>query len=161
MNILVTPGFEIVTKHQLHHDLESVYWVLIWCILRHVTHDHPLKERACPHIFDVESEGHCRAVKVAWFVGPEAVDLAIENNEPLTNLLKRLKVLFRLHIHSDKTVNFVNAIKLYNAFADALQESGWPQDDKSKDYVEGEQLPSQPPMKTTGSSKRRHNQISH
>ncbi|KAJ6511928.1 hypothetical protein C8R47DRAFT_673312 [Mycena vitilis] len=38
--------------HAPHHDLESIYWVLVWMILRHTEHTNPEKRNACSRLFD-------------------------------------------------------------------------------------------------------------
>ncbi|KAF7299379.1 Protein kinase domain-containing protein [Mycena indigotica] len=39
-------------RHQSHHDLESLYWVLIWMSLRHTVHIDPKDELACDRYFN-------------------------------------------------------------------------------------------------------------
>ncbi|KAJ7202602.1 hypothetical protein GGX14DRAFT_370371 [Mycena pura] len=40
------------TLHAAEHDLESVYWLLIWMILRHTHHGHKAGDMACSKLFD-------------------------------------------------------------------------------------------------------------
>ncbi|KAJ7062916.1 hypothetical protein C8F01DRAFT_1251715 [Mycena amicta] len=37
--------------HGPHHDLESIFWVLLWGIVRYTDHDHPDGDGACDAIF--------------------------------------------------------------------------------------------------------------
>ncbi|KAF7296544.1 Protein kinase domain-containing protein [Mycena chlorophos] len=56
-------------SHGLHHDLESVYWVLLWVILRQMKHKHPKnKPCACRHAFDRvgTSESKKRVLLANW-----------------------------------------------------------------------------------------------
>ncbi|KAJ7037782.1 hypothetical protein C8F04DRAFT_1091509 [Mycena alexandri] len=39
-------------SHQPCHDLESIYWLLVWMILRHTKHTHPAGALACSQLFD-------------------------------------------------------------------------------------------------------------
>lgn len=39
-------------SHQPHHDLESIYWLLVWMILRHTKHTHSDGQLACSNLFD-------------------------------------------------------------------------------------------------------------
>ncbi|KAJ7695795.1 hypothetical protein B0H17DRAFT_1329561 [Mycena rosella] len=48
--------------HGPHHDLESVYWLLVWMVLRHTKHSHNDGSSACGNLFDSTRN----ALKVAW-----------------------------------------------------------------------------------------------
>ncbi|KAF7316495.1 Pkinase-fungal domain-containing protein [Mycena indigotica] len=39
------------TIHSVKHDLESFFWVLLWCVLRHTLHNHPSRALACDAVF--------------------------------------------------------------------------------------------------------------
>jgi hypothetical protein len=45
------------TRHELHHDLESFYWLLTWMILRYTAHNHKNGALACHKLFDVDDLG--------------------------------------------------------------------------------------------------------
>ena len=82
-----------VLMHKIHkrqHDLESIYWHLIWILLRHV--DHNQGPSACNKLFDIEDRELAAAQKEYWL---RHSDLRIIRNEPLTQLLKSLRILFR------------------------------------------------------------------
>ncbi|KAK6997450.1 Pkinase-fungal domain-containing protein [Favolaschia claudopus] len=55
-------------KHDLHHDLESVFWLLIWIILRHTDHGHPSGALACVDLFAGSAKD-----KVDWVFFPPAM----------------------------------------------------------------------------------------
>jgi hypothetical protein len=86
-----------VLMHKMHdhkHDLESFYWLLVWTFLRHADHDQG--PSACSRLFDVEDRELAGAKKEHWL---RHSDLQTMGNEPLTQLLEQLRVLFRMHFH--------------------------------------------------------------
>ncbi|KAJ7497689.1 hypothetical protein FB451DRAFT_955550, partial [Mycena latifolia] len=38
-------------RHEVKHDLESFYYLLIWLVLRHTDHQHPDAEYVLPGVF--------------------------------------------------------------------------------------------------------------
>ncbi|KAJ7199511.1 hypothetical protein B0H12DRAFT_1226117 [Mycena haematopus] len=50
------------TMHAAHHDLESVYWLLIWMILRHTDRQHLHGNLMCSRLFDHPTGG----AKLGW-----------------------------------------------------------------------------------------------
>ena len=117
-----------VLKHKMHerkHDLESIYWLLIWIILRHVDHDQP--KWACRDLFDVDDRKLAAAAKVDWL---GSSDLRVKNNEPLTGLLKSLRILFKKQLADIDTASVeVTYDTLLAAIDNALSLPGWPEDD--------------------------------
>ncbi|KAK7053824.1 Pkinase-fungal domain-containing protein [Favolaschia claudopus] len=68
------------------HDLESVYWLLVWMILRHTQHGHPDGALACNKLF---AKGV--VAKVSWLQEPQFLSrLATEPLFKLEDLLRRL-----------------------------------------------------------------------
>ncbi|KAH9983182.1 hypothetical protein BJV77DRAFT_1073029 [Russula vinacea] len=119
-----------VLMHEMHerkHDLESIYWLLIWIILRHVEHDQG--PSACKELFDVEDRKLAAGAKTMWL---GRSDLRISNNEPLTELLESLRILFRKQL-ADKDTSSVEVTydTLLATIDDALSLPGWPEDDSS------------------------------
>ncbi|KAJ7164695.1 hypothetical protein C8R43DRAFT_988047 [Mycena crocata] len=51
--------------HTAAHDLESIYWLLIWIILRHTNHTHVGGRYTCHRLFDHDPET-AAALKAAW-----------------------------------------------------------------------------------------------
>ena len=117
-----------VLMHKMHerkHDLESIYWLLIWIILRHVEHDQG--EEACKELFDVEDRKLAAAAKRTWL---GTSDVRINDNEPLTGLLKSLRTLFKKQLGDIDTASVeVTYDDLLTAIDDALSLPGWPEDD--------------------------------
>ena len=117
-----------VLMHKMHerkHDLESIYWLLIWIVLRHVKHDQ--REEACGKLFDVDDTGLAAAAKAVWLW---TSDLRINDNEPLTGLLELLRRLFRKQLGDKDTASVeVTYDDFLAAINNALSLPGWPEDD--------------------------------
>ena len=117
-----------VLKHKMHerkHDLESIYWLLIWIILRHVDHDQP--KWACRDLFDVDDRKLAAAAKVDWL---GSSDLRANSNEPLTGLLESLRILFKKQLGDKDTPRVEVAYDtLLATIDDALSLPGWPEND--------------------------------
>jgi|SRR5882762_3175712 len=81
-----------VLVHKMHyrkHDLESFYWLLVWTLLCHA--DHNQGPSACSKLFNVEDIELAAAQKRTWL---ETSNLCINCNEPLIQLLERLRAIF-------------------------------------------------------------------
>ena len=118
-----------VLMHEMHerkHDLESMYWLLIWIILRHVKHNHHQGEEACGKLFDIDDRELAGAAKIVWL---GRSDLRINDNEPLTELLESLRRLFRKQL-ADKDTPSVEVTygDFLTAIDDASSLPGWPDD---------------------------------
>ena len=91
-------AYEIATftlrtvTHRPHHDIESFYWVLLWMVLRHS--DHGQGEAFYTRAFNPDPLGP--HLKLPWLVimqGKRGFPLIINGDEPLTELMQRLKEL--------------------------------------------------------------------
>ncbi|KAH9984030.1 hypothetical protein BJV77DRAFT_1039543, partial [Russula vinacea] len=95
-----------VLMHKMHerkHDLESIYWLLIWIILR---------EEACGKLFDL--------LRRRTWLGTS--DLRVNDNEPLTGLLKSLRTLFKKQLADIDTASIeVTYDDFLTAIDDALR----------------------------------------
>jgi hypothetical protein len=59
------------TRHELHHDLESFYWLLTWIILRYTAHNHSDGQLACHRLFDVDKPA---VLKRDWLMHTPPLD---------------------------------------------------------------------------------------
>jgi hypothetical protein len=59
------------TRHEVHHDLESFYWLLTWITLRYTAHNHDDGALACHKLFDVDNPA---ALKRNWLIGDSPLD---------------------------------------------------------------------------------------
>ena len=124
--ILTVPGI----IHGVHHDLESFYWVLLWVVVRHTDHGHPVGAELCNKIFKYGSDEDSAGAKIVWLMNP--LGFTIKDNEPLTYLFEQLRQLVRNNALSMQ-MNGVPKPLTYDAilevFTTALHMPGWPNDD--------------------------------
>ncbi|KAI0763861.1 hypothetical protein BD413DRAFT_483568 [Trametes elegans] len=149
------------TVHSGHHDLESIYWVLLWIVLRHTKHSHPLGQKACSVVFMVPDDSTylAAAVKRLWLtdqVRPGNQRLVVTNNEPLTQLLSDLAMLVGKqlpHMWCTPGTPLTHEAML-EKFDAALAMDGWPE----KDYVRCTLLEN-PKIPTNAAGQRRKNML--
>ncbi|GBE83603.1 predicted protein [Sparassis crispa] len=128
--------------HDAHHDLESFYWLLIWLVLRHTSHDDPKGAKRCSLLFFHDDDVLCGEVKRAWLCRDQY--LGVPGNAPLTWLLKELTILCDdcQCRRNGPTVHLTYKAVL-EKFETALSLDGWPEDDCAipfKPYVETEEV---------------------
>ncbi|KAL6306925.1 hypothetical protein BKA93DRAFT_878241 [Sparassis latifolia] len=128
--------------HDAHHDLESFYWLLIWLVLRHTSHDDPKGAKRCSLLFFHDDDILCGEVKRAWLCRDQY--LGVPGNAPLTWLLKELTILCDdcQCRRNGPTVHLTYKAVL-EKFETALSLDGWPEDDCAipfKPYVETEEV---------------------
>lgn len=114
------------TSHGPHHDLESVYWLLVWMILRHTTHTHTFGALACSHIFDAEKDETKRGFinkrspvdesKPLFDLVEALRDMVIDQNPPASN---KKKALARTSIRLTHDA-------VLKAFLEELASPDWP-----------------------------------
>ncbi|KAJ7089172.1 hypothetical protein B0H15DRAFT_800539 [Mycena belliarum] len=111
-------------QHEGHHDLESFYWLFLWCILRYTAHTHNDGPHACRNIF---TSGALKG-----FVVQQPVP--IEANVPLHNLAENLAdtVADQIRRRGSKPIEYANFI---NIFRTELGSQGWPTDDAALDFI--------------------------
>ncbi|KAI0648621.1 hypothetical protein C8Q79DRAFT_1007212 [Trametes meyenii] len=127
---LLNPSLPTLT-HLACHDLESFYWVLVWIVLRHTNHDHPMGSKRCDNVFPHGDDVYATDAKTAWINGHPA--LKIRENEPLSELLE---LLAKLAHEATRVPRKKPQIPLtYNtvcqAFNEVLARDDWPVNDKA------------------------------
>ncbi|KZT23571.1 hypothetical protein NEOLEDRAFT_1170694 [Neolentinus lepideus HHB14362 ss-1] len=82
-------------NHELHHDIESGYWVLLWVVLRHTECEVKEWGKTRPGSECVTRilDGENGTSKISFLCNAEVV---VHGNKPLTRLLERLKYLVSL-----------------------------------------------------------------
>ncbi|KAF7316461.1 hypothetical protein MIND_00165100 [Mycena indigotica] len=118
-------------RHDTVHDLESVYWVLIWLILRHTKHSHPHGANACHNLYDApESSG-----KLQWLnSGPSTAPLP-DKETPLHKLLLEMaRMVYLGAVRFEDLRQSILHEKWCAMLRDALGKSGWPVDDAAIPY---------------------------
>ncbi|KAI0324567.1 hypothetical protein GY45DRAFT_1288719 [Cubamyces sp. BRFM 1775] len=123
--------------HTFLHDLESFFWVLLWIVLRHTTHNHPHGNAACETYFPFGDDSQAAAIKRGYLGG---CSLQIANNEPLTMLLEkfgdmvaRATVIEKPLIGQTRTpLTYASVLEIFNQ---VLAREDWPENDASIPYV--------------------------
>ncbi|RPD54995.1 hypothetical protein L227DRAFT_533745 [Lentinus tigrinus ALCF2SS1-6] len=116
--------------HEVHHDLESFCWVLLWVILRHTNHN--LGQQYCTTVFKYGSDDEAVNGKVGW-LGFERREqrasqrLTIKNNVPLTDMMYKLRTMVRRSAHGFDILTYDSLLEVFN---EALAKDGWPANDR-------------------------------
>ncbi|KAJ6584589.1 hypothetical protein B0H19DRAFT_1227282 [Mycena capillaripes] len=139
------------TVHGPHHDLESIYWLLVWMLLRHTKHTDPNGALACSELFDA-SGGSLK--KKAWVNEQSPVDddsimfelveglrYAVQNQNVQTAVAKPTK-------WSQATVPIQKAQpiayeRILTIFRTELDSPRWPKNDAALEF----KIPSVDPRK--------------
>ncbi|KZT63037.1 hypothetical protein DAEQUDRAFT_815855 [Daedalea quercina L-15889] len=70
--------------HEVRHDLESFFWLLVWFALQHPHHN--WGSRGCETLFDFDSEEACKEQKIGYLNREHGV--LVHCHEPLNSLLE-------------------------------------------------------------------------
>ncbi|KAJ7366499.1 hypothetical protein DFH08DRAFT_797460 [Mycena albidolilacea] len=108
------------TLHAAEHDLESVYWLLIWMILRHTHHGRREGDIACSKLFDDNR-------KVVWFYRRQ-----FTQSGPLFRLAEDLVRQVKLQnpsYYSEVPVQKMTHAKVLETFETHLKAADWPTND--------------------------------
>lgn len=130
IQLLQTAG----VAHEVYHDLESFYWVLLWVVLRHTDHKHALREKASADIFKYGEDRLAAGQKIAWLQDESKV-LGIKGNTPLTALLDKYKRLVARSVFTKEEKNRLTYEAVEKLFRDALDDNRWPVNDAAKTFV--------------------------
>ncbi len=113
--------------HDIHHDLESAYWVLLWLILRYTKHT--LGQEVCKDVFVFGNDLLAASAKVFW-ITKSSKKLVVEGNAPLTTLLLEFRSLLYRSADHPKPAEILNHDSVLEIFRKAIsQEKNWPKDD--------------------------------
>ncbi|KAH9930100.1 uncharacterized protein B0H18DRAFT_1209596 [Fomitopsis serialis] len=122
---------ETYVAHDVRHDLESFFWLLLWVVLRYTNHT------SCPpyHVFisvfgaqDAEDS----AAKKARFLS-RSMNWGIKDNAPLTTLVRKFKILcyknMPTYVDPSKIVVPLTYESVLALFDEALADPSWPEND--------------------------------
>ncbi|OBZ70715.1 hypothetical protein A0H81_09148 [Grifola frondosa] len=116
--------------HQVNHDLESFYWVLIWIVLRHTAHNDPEGKLARDSLFKAgQYAGRVALMKLGWLTEDSVI---VEGNPPLSVLLRdftRLCLKQFIRSKNDQDGDPLTYEAVLKIFDDALASDGWPEND--------------------------------
>ncbi|KAJ7465241.1 hypothetical protein FB451DRAFT_1561595 [Mycena latifolia] len=134
--------------HGPHHDLESVYWLLIWMLLRHTKHNHIRGSLACGHLFDSPGD----EMKRGWLQSTTPIE---NPTGPLYRLVEKL----REGVYRQNPTKFAGPVdpddstdsddgdvvpvvkqhltykKVLKIFSKKLKSTKWPQSDGALPFV--------------------------
>ncbi|KAI0689320.1 hypothetical protein C8T65DRAFT_588766 [Cerioporus squamosus] len=118
--------------HWVHHDLESFYWVLVWVVVRHVAHGHPLGPKLCSNVFPQGTDEVGGNGKVSWLQGKgKGKHFVIPGNPPLTDLVRKLSVIVGDHFMKED----LDYDMFLAPFEEALARDDWPVGDEALPFV--------------------------
>ncbi|KAJ7903823.1 hypothetical protein B0H14DRAFT_3680888 [Mycena olivaceomarginata] len=121
------------TLHAAEHDLESVYWLLVWMILRHTDHGHSDGNMACSNLFDTTR-----------------IDSKFTQSGPLFRLAEDLVQQVKLQnpsYYSEVPVQKMTHAKVLETFETHLKAADWPTNDPGLPFH-----PPSNPSRQTGKS---------
>ncbi|KAH9915741.1 uncharacterized protein B0H18DRAFT_1215351 [Fomitopsis serialis] len=118
--------------HQVKHDLESFFWLLIWLVLRHTAHTHSDTALTLKTLFDQPTDGQCSFSKAGWLLTGDSI--GVEGNAPLTYILEKFTKLCRVSHYKDifMPLTYDSVLKIFD---DALDREDWPVDDAAIPFV--------------------------
>ena len=147
--------------HDVRHDLESFFWLLIWVVLRYTeTTCWPLYEEYI-FLFGCQTEKQSEAAKRTFLTKP--ILWKVVNNAPLTDLVMKYKRLCRWALpeldeptSKPEPLTYENVVALFD---EALARPDWPQNDhaipfKMPSKAHPTEDGSQPASGSRGGSKR-------
>ncbi|KAI0713081.1 hypothetical protein C8Q72DRAFT_777872, partial [Fomitopsis betulina] len=124
--------------HQVRHDLEACFWLLLWIVLRHTDHRDPEEAyNLLRHLFYQQSESTCAASKRGFF----GRGFDVYQNQPLSRLVKKFSQLCAGNSTIDPKdkeekpsapLTYESVLAL---FEEALASNDWPVDDKAIPFV--------------------------
>ncbi len=144
--------------HGPHHDLESVYWILVWIILRHTRHDSRATNKACGNLFKFDSDGDSADAKRSWLFRKGTI--GVIDNAPLSWLIQEFTVLTYKHLSSrDGPGVSLTHDAVLKIFDQALKRTDWPEQDDAIAFQAPDLWTKDLPTNTTtASSKKRKEQ---
>lgn len=132
-------------RHDVRHDLESFYWLLVWIILRHSTkHKHREGSRACSSLFDAATESVAADKKTGWLADPKRLNgdgLPFNFIDALRQMLKSHHMYMLQEGEQQNQTSFVRVpqpqiqkVEITHSewlriFDQALAMNGWPEGD--------------------------------
>ncbi|KAI0668000.1 hypothetical protein C8Q78DRAFT_309560 [Trametes maxima] len=124
-------------SHDVQHDLESFYWVLIWIVLRHTAHTHPHGRLACDNVFKFGSDIDSQAHKQNFVMQKNPV--RVSDNAPLTSLLRKLtKLVSRTPGYAGRILDDPAPLTydtVLPLFEEAINSTGWPENDAALPFA--------------------------
>lgn len=120
--------------HEVRHDLESFFWLLIWLVLRHTTHNDAQGNLACSSLFDGDTDAICASRKSDFLARRKR--LAVRGNEPLSQLINEYRKLCKYNDSSLSKFKPLTYARVLHLFKKALDSKDWPKnDDRARPFL--------------------------
>ncbi|EPS93132.1 hypothetical protein FOMPIDRAFT_1056241, partial [Fomitopsis schrenkii] len=122
-------AIEILTRHaaqDVRHDLESIFWLLLWVVLRYTrTTRYRVHDLYCS-IFRAQTDDSNALSKEGFLF--RMMDWEVKNHKLLTALLSKLKdiVADQNFVRSKIPLTYESVLALFD---EALASPGWPTED--------------------------------
>ena len=114
--------------HEVRHDLESFYWLLVWLVLRHTKYRHAMGQATLQTIFGGDSPTSF-LVKRGWISDED--ELTVDGNEPFNILLRKFRELCKQSYLPAGRITYDDVLAI---FKEALGRNDWPSNDKALPY---------------------------
>ena len=119
--------------HEVRHDLESFFWLLVWIVLRHTAHT--FGARACENLFGHDDEDACQDAKTGFLTNTRILEVGIK---PLDELIDEFRSACQTNyrVRGAEPSDPLTHEKVLEMFDKALdQKSEWPTlDDEALPY---------------------------
>ena len=131
-------AIEILDTHVAHdvrHDLESFFWLLLWVVLRYTATTCDPPKEPYVSIFGAQTDSNSAWMKTSFLF--RDMDWEVRDNKPLTTLVQKYKRLCYMSMRRPSAESDSGqAVPLtYEAvlalFDEAIIASDWPQDDRA------------------------------
>ncbi|EPS93540.1 hypothetical protein FOMPIDRAFT_93727 [Fomitopsis schrenkii] len=122
-------AIEILRSHVAHdvrHDLESFFWLLLWVILRYTRTTRYLVHDLYINVFGAQTDDSSALSKEGFLF--RMLDWEVKDNKPLTTLLSKFKdiVADQNFVRSKIPLTYESVLTLFD---EALASPGWPTED--------------------------------
>lgn len=122
-------AIEILRSHVAHdvrHDLESFFWLLLWVVLRYTRTTHSRVHDLYLNLFGAQTDDGSALSKEGFLF--RKLDWEVKDNMPLTTLLSKFKALVnRQNADCDQVP--LTYERVLDLFDEALVSPGWPSKD--------------------------------
>ena len=119
--------------HEVRHDLESFFWLLIWLVLRHTAHDDAQGNLACSSLFDGDTDAVCASRKSDFLARRKR--LMVSGNGPLSRLINEFRKLCKYNDSSLSKFRPLTYARVLRLFKEALDSEDWPKNDRAKPFL--------------------------
>ena len=122
---------ETHVAHDVRHDLESFFWLLLWVVLRYTATTCLPPHEIYVTVFGAQTDGASAVVKSGFLI--KNMNWEVKDNRPLTTLVQKYKKLCSMSmqrsLEPEGRVEPLTYEAVLALFDEALADPDWPQDD--------------------------------